>query len=253
MRPPEFSAKFQGDTLSSLCQAFKCVLAEETAFVLLLRLNYFSVGVEVSPVDWLVAMQRLFWTFLFLFLFQSSVSVAEEGNSSLSGHLLIAAEKMLDYRFAGTVIYILRHSKNGALGLVINRPVALVPADSIAEQFELEVDTNHSDVQMFWGGPVHISRSFFLHSPDYINEGSDIIADGVVLTRNNEILGAVLEGTGPKNLIFALVCAGWGPGQLERELFREDWFVLQTKSAFVFDTDRFEMWEAAMDQLGVEL
>ena len=160
---------------------------------------------------------------------------------------------MLDYRFAGTVIYIYQHSKNGALGLVINRPMALVPAQSVAEQFKLKVDAKHSDVQIFWGGPIHSSRGFFLHSPDYTNEGSDVIAEGVVLTGNNEILGAILEGTGPINSIFALGCAGWGPGQLERELFREDWFTLQTKSAFIFDVNPLEMWEAARDQLSIEL
>ena len=198
-------------------------------------------------------MMRLFRTFLFLFLFHSSVSFAEEADSSLSGYLLIAAEKMVDYRFSGSVVYIYQHSKNGALGLVINRPMALVPAQSIAEQFELKVDTKQSDVQIFWGGPVHSSRGFFLHSPDYSNEGSDVIAKGVVLTGNDEILGAILEGRGPINSIFALGCAGWGPGQLERELFREDWFVLQTKSAFIFDADPLEMWAVAMDQLSIEL
>jgi putative transcriptional regulator len=131
--------------------------------------------------------------------------------------------------------------------------MALVPAQSIAEQFELKVDPNHSDVQIFWGGPVHSSRGFFLHSPDYTNEGSNVIAEGVVLTGNNEILGAILEGRGPTNSIFALGCAGWGPGQLERELSREDWFVLQTKSEFIFEADPFEMWAVAMDQLSIEL
>ena len=221
--------------------------------VLLLRLNYFSFAVEFTPANWLVAMKQLPRIFLFLFLYQSSGSVAEEVDSSLSGHLLIAADKMLDYRFAGAVIYIYQHSKNGALGLVINRPMALVPAQLIAKQFELKVDTKHSNVQIFWGGPIHSSRGFFLHSPDYTNEGSDVIAEGVVLTGNNEILGAILEGTGPTNSIFTLGSAGWGPGQLERELSREDWFVLQTKSAFIFDADPFEMWKVAMDQLSIEL
>lgn len=250
---PRFQCQVENDTLSSLAEAFKCRLLRETAFVLLSRLNYFSFAVEFRPADWLGAMKRLFQTFLFLFLYQSSVSVSEGVDSSLSGYLLIAADKMLDYRFAGTVIYIYEHSKNGALGLVINRPIALVPAQSVAEQFKLKVDTKHSDVQIFWGGPVHTSRGFFLHSPDYTNGSSDVIAEDVVLTGNNEILGAILEGRGPTKSIFALGCAGWGPGQLERELFREDWFVLQTKSTFIFDTEPSEMWAVAMGQLSIEL
>ena len=160
---------------------------------------------------------------------------------------------MLDYRFVGTVIYIYQHSKNGALGLVINRPVAWVPAASVAEQFQIEAESKNIDVQIFWGGPIHNSRGFILHSPDYVNDDSKIVAEGVVLTGDNEILEAILEGTGPADSIFALGYSGWGPGQLERELFRRDWLVLPANAEFIFNMDPQEMWGEALSSYSVEL
>ncbi|HIA21686.1 MAG TPA: YqgE/AlgH family protein, partial [Alphaproteobacteria bacterium] len=161
--------------------------------------------------------------FLFLFALLPSICAADDSEYPLSGHLLVAAAKMPDYRFMGTVIYIYEHSEMGALGLVINRPMASVPAAAIAEQFEIDAEAKDIDVQIFWGGPVEMSRGFVLHSSDYVNDASKVIADGVVLTADNEILGAIVEGMGPVDSVFVLGYAGWGPGQLERELSRGDW------------------------------
>jgi len=153
----------------------------------------------------------------------------------------------------GTVIYIYEHSEMGALGLVINRPMASVPAAAIAEQFEIDAEAKDIDVQIFWGGPVEMSRGFVLHSSDYVNDASKVIADGVVLTADNEILGAIVEGMGPVDSVFVLGYAGWGPGQLERELSRGDWLTLRTEPEFIFSEDPERMWKEAQDLYSVEL
>ena len=191
--------------------------------------------------------------FLFLFALLPSICAADDAKYRLSGHLLVAAVNMPDYRFMGTVIYIYEHSEMGALGLVINRPMAWVPAAAIAEQFEIDVEAKDSNVQIFWGGPVEMSRGFVLHSADYVNDASKVVADGLVLTADKAILGAIMEGKGPVHSVFALGYAGWGPGQLERELFREDWLTLPTEPEFIFSEDPERMWKEAHDLYSVEL
>ena len=201
----------------------------------------------------MVPMNQFVRIFLFLFALLPSICAADDSEYPLSGHLLVAAAKMPDYRFMGTVIYIYEHSEMGALGLVINRPMASVPAAAIAEQFEIDAEAKDIDVQIFWGGPVEMSRGFVLHSSDYVNDASKVIADGVVLTADNEILGAIVEGMGPVDSVFVLGYAGWGPGQLERELSRGDWLTLRTEPEFIFSEDPERMWKEAQDLYSVEL
>ena len=191
--------------------------------------------------------------FLFLFALLPSICAADDAKYRLSGHLLVAAVNMPDYRFMGTVIYIYEHSGKGAMGLIINRLMARVPAEAIAEQFEISSDIADIEVPIFWGGPVQISRAFILHSSDYVNNESKSVGEGVSLTNNDAMLAAVLEGHGPTGVVFAMGYAGWGPGQLEGELFRQDWINVPATPEFIFGVDPDLMWDAAQDLYSVAL
>lgn len=172
---------------------------------------------------------------------------------SLAGQLLMAAPTMGDPRFAHAVILMVRHDKEGAFGIVINRPVG---ERSIATLLEATGDNEpgiEGSVQVFAGGPVQPELGFVVHSADY-RRAETLDVDGrVAMTASREILRDIGHNRGPEKSLFALGYAGWGPGQLEGELARHDWFTTPEEPKLIFDNDRGNLWEDAMARRTREL
>jgi len=173
--------------------------------------------------------------------------------TSLAGQLLIAAPTIGDPRFAHTVILMVRHDKEGALGIVINRPVG---ERSIAALLEA---TGHDNAEVtgilrvFAGGPVQPELGFVVHSAEY-HRAETVDVDGrVAMTASRQVLLDIGHNEGPKKSLFALGYAGWGPGQLEDELARHNWFTTPEEPKLVFDDDREKLWEDAMARRTREL
>jgi putative transcriptional regulator len=173
--------------------------------------------------------------------------------TSLTGQLLIAAPTIGDPRFAHTVILMVRHDNEGALGIVINRPVG---ERSIAALLE---STGHDDadvtgiLRVFAGGPVQPELGFVLHSAEY-RRAETVDVDGrVAMTASRQVLLDIGHSQGPEKSLFALGYAGWGPGQLEGELARHNWFTTPEEPKLVFDDDRGNLWEDAMARRTREL
>ena len=173
--------------------------------------------------------------------------------TSLAGQLLIAAPTIGDPRFAHTVILMVRHDNEGALGIVINRPVG---ERSIAALLEA---TGHNDpdvagiLRVFAGGPVQPELGFVVHSTEY-RRAETVDVDGrVAMTASRQVLLDIGHNQGPDKSLFALGYAGWGPGQLEGELAHHNWFTTPEESKLVFDDDRGNLWEDAMARRTREL
>jgi putative transcriptional regulator len=173
--------------------------------------------------------------------------------TSLAGQLLIAAPAIGDPRFAHTVILMIRHDNEGALGIVINRPVG---ERSIAALLEA---TGHDDadvtriVRVFAGGPVQPELGFVVHSAEY-RRAETVDVDGrVAMTASRQVLLDIGHNQGPEKSLFALGYAGWGPGQLDGELARHDWFTTPEEPKLLFDDDRDHLWEDAMARRTREL
>jgi putative transcriptional regulator len=166
--------------------------------------------------------------------------------ASLTGQLLIAAPTIGDPRFARTVILMVRHDKEGALGIVINRPVEERSIASLLEAAGEDVSGISGSLRIFAGGPVQPELGFVVHSAEYrLDETLDV--DGrVAMTANRQILRDIGHNRGPAKSLFALGYAGWGPGQLEGELARHDWFTTPEEPRLIFDDDRANLWEDAM-------
>ena len=164
----------------------------------------------------------------------------------LTGQLLIAAPSIGDPRFAHTVILMVRHDKQGAFGIVINRPVGEGPIASLLEGAGEDVSGISGSVRIFAGGPVQQELGFVVHSAEYhLDETLDV--DGrVSMTANRQVLRDIGHSRGPVKSLFALGYAGWGPGQLEGELARRDWFTTPAEPRLIFDDDRANLWEDAM-------
>lgn len=181
-------------------------------------------------------------------------SAAEQSDTcSLAGQLLIAAPTIGDPRFAHTVILMVRHDKEGAFGIVINRPVG---ERSIAELLEASGEDAKDiagNIRIFAGGPVQPDLGFVVHSTEYRRDGTIDVDGHVAMTGSREILRDIGQHKGPEKSLFALGYAGWGPGQLESEMARHDWFTAPEEPKLVFDDDRGNLWEEAMTRRTREL
>ncbi len=153
---------------------------------------------------------------------------------------------MRDPRFSRTVVYVLHHDASGALGLIVNRPFKEVPIASVLGRLGLEHEGVSGSMRMHYGGPVEPERIFILHTADYRNDGTHVIADGIALTPAAGILRAIGDPAGPRRALLVLGYTGWAPGQLEAEIRAGGWFAGPADAALVFDEDYGTKWQRAM-------
>lgn len=171
----------------------------------------------------------------------------------LTGQLLVAAPAMGDPRFVRTVIFMVSHDAEGAMGLVVNRALGTVPFASLLEGLGNEQEGVAGDIRVHYGGPVKPKLGFVLHTTDHVEDGTLVVSDRVALTRNLDILLAIAAGKGPRASLFAFGYAGWAPGQLENELKRKAWVIAPADEAIIFD-DKFESkWKRAMALRAIDL
>jgi putative transcriptional regulator len=169
-------------------------------------------------------------------------------NASLAGQFLIASPAITDPRFAGTVILMVQHDHNGALGIIVNLPADERPMAKLLEMLG-EKETNvGGTVRIFAGGPVQPQVGFVVHSADYRRPETIAIDARVAMTASREILRDIAHGNGPKKSLVAFGYAGWGPGQLEGELRRGSWFTAPAEPKLIFDEDRDKVWDLAFAQ-----
>ena len=172
---------------------------------------------------------------------------------SVAGQLLVAAPGMPDDRFAGTVVLIVRQDKDGAFGIVINRPVE---DHTVAELLDSIGETDKSvegSVRIFAGGPVQPSVGFVLHSDEYQQKATLPVAKGIALTSSPSILRDIGHHQGPKKVLVAFGYAGWGPGQLEREMALHAWATTTADPALVFDEEPSRVWDLAWARRSISL
>ena len=172
---------------------------------------------------------------------------------SLTGRVLVATEAIRDPRFARAVIYLVRHSEQGALGLVINVPMGAVPFERALRPLGLEAPPGSGDLQIYYGGPVDERHGFVLHTPDWKGDGTTVVDGRFALTEDPKILQSMAGGTGPRRALFVLGYAGWAPGQLDAELTTGAWGIAAADERLVFEMDPAQKWIEAMARRILEL
>lgn len=176
----------------------------------------------------------------------------DEGDSFLEGKLLIALPGMKDERFMQTVIYLCAHSSEGAMGLVINKPIPGLSFSHLMSQLEIPTGAGLIDFPVLYGGPVETGRGFVLHSDDYQGSESTLpVSADISLTATFDILRAIAEGRGPARALFALGYAGWAPGQIEDEFLGNGWLHCDADPELIFGVDAENKWSSALARLGV--
>jgi putative transcriptional regulator len=166
---------------------------------------------------------------------------------SLRGHFLVAARHLNDPNFFKTVVLIIDHNDEGAMGLVVNRPSSLSVANALSHEFDLSTSME----MVHCGGPVDEKALFILHNCDDDEECCQrTVAPGVLTVGDVEefhkVLGAVEAGQQHVSYRIFHGCAGWSPEQLEGEIDRGDWLVLPASSDFTFHEDPYELWDVCL-------
>jgi len=158
-----------------------------------------------------------------------------------------------DSNFYRTVTYICEHTEQGAMGIIINRPLDFELAD-ILNQMDITPEIlNATHQPIFSGGPVQTERGFVLHPTGQSWEATTQIASGISVTTSQDILRAIAAGKGPEQSLVALGYAGWGEGQLEQELASNSWLSGPADAQVIFTQPPEQRWKAAAQLLGVDL
>ena len=171
---------------------------------------------------------------------------------NLTGQFLISMPSLNDERFEKTVIYMCAHSKDGAMGIIINKKIDYDLYPDLLEQLGIDKPLVDKKLYIRYGGPVESGRGFVLHSDEVIQKETLSIAKGVALTSTSEFFEDLSKGDGPKNSILALGYAGWGPGQIELEIASNSWMTLEADSNFIFDESVTNKWKDAYGMLGID-
>ena len=160
------------------------------------------------------------------------------GESFLEGKLLIAMPGMSDPRFEKSVIFMCAHSADGAMGLIINKPIDGLSFRELMLKLGIDGTATRTNAPILFGGPVQMGRGFVLHSADYDSSETTMhFTPEISLTATVDILRAISEGRGPEKSVLALGYAGWGEGQIEAEILANGWIHCDADPGLVFDTD----------------
>ncbi|SQI35897.1 Uncharacterized ACR, COG1678 [Leminorella richardii] len=176
---------------------------------------------------------------------------------NLQHHFLIAMPGLEDPRFAHSVVYVCEHSKNGAMGLIINKPVAELTVRGMLSQLNIDqafkVYPEHLNRPVLDGGPLADDRGFILHTPKPGFSSSIQISDDVMITSSKDVLETLGSASQPDETLVALGYSGWESGQLEKELMENSWLTVEADSQILFHTPIDLRWPAAAQKLGVNI
>jgi putative transcriptional regulator len=198
------------------------------------------------------------WILAILILPHSAAAqIGEKSDKSLANQFLVASETMADPRFSKTVIYMCRHTPEGAFGLIINRPLGKMPIRELLEPLGIgkKDDAGPSDeiVNMRVGGPVDFRTGFILHSDDFKSKAPICRHGALTVTADSGVLQAISNGEGPKRKIIFFGYAGWGAGQLESELAQNAWTTEPAQPELMFADNIETIWEQVIKRTGIDL
>ncbi|MCZ6452838.1 MAG: YqgE/AlgH family protein [Alphaproteobacteria bacterium] len=198
---------------------------------------------------------RILLPLVVLLVGSASGGIADEtGPESFAGKLLVADKSMLDPRFAQTVIYLVRHDEKGAFGLIVNKPLVKIPLADLLRQLDVEGTETQAELDLYFGGPVQGELGFVLHSRDFAAaKATATVQGGYAVSDVRQVLRAISEQKGPEKALFAVGYAGWAAKQLDAELERGDWSVVDADEDLVFDLPVSEKWSAALDRRSLKL
>ena len=176
----------------------------------------------------------------------------QDAATPLANQLLIASPALSDPNFARAVTLICQHDDEGAMGVVVNRASEYTLGEVLRQMNLASHDPRLDGQVVLAGGPVEPRRGFVLHSRDWIAKDSHLVAPDIALTGSLEVLDAIAKGRGPSDYLVALGYAGWGSGQLERELAAPGWYVSMADPRKLFEMAPEDRWASAFELEGID-
>jgi putative transcriptional regulator len=174
-------------------------------------------------------------------------------DDSLSNQLLIAMPGMADPFFTATVTLVCEHNAEGALGIIINRPMDIY-LGSLFDRLDLtKADDALARHPVLMGGPVAHERGFVLHEPCAEFTSTVAVSPDIQLTLSRDVIDAMAGGTGPERSLVALGYAGWDAGQLEHEMLNNAWLTVPASPEVIFDVPFADRWSVAALSIGIDI
>jgi putative transcriptional regulator len=171
----------------------------------------------------------------------------------LTNQFIIAMPNLADPNFSHTVAFLCQHNQDGALGIVINRPTDMKLGE-IFKQMDIKVIAPATaEIPVFAGGPVQQDRGFVVHTGGGDWHATMAVSETISLTTSRDVLEAIAAGEGPEQYLIALGYAGWGAGQLEKEIMDNAWLNTPYGKEVLFDTPVNLRWNAAAEQIGIDI
>ena len=173
--------------------------------------------------------------------------------NSLEGKFLIASPSMSDPRFSKCIIYMISDSKEGSMGIIINKPALNVSFESLLENVKINIkNSTTAKPKIFYGGPMDLDKGFILHSNDYsTKEKFTKLGNNLILSSNFNILKDIIKGKGPSKSILAIGYAGWYSHQLINELKQNIWIETELDTEILFSKNVNKKWEFALEKVGI--
>ena len=173
--------------------------------------------------------------------------------SSLQHHFLIAMPSLVDTFFYHSVVYICEHNDKGAMGLIINRPTQVMLVDLLSHLDIKNPSERLTNTPVLFGGPVEKGQGMVIHDSHAGWKTSVELSEDIFLTTSTDILEAIGTDNGPPHSLVTLGYAGWGEGQLEKELAENSWLTVPANDDILFHTPPDKRWKAAANLLGVDI
>lgn len=171
----------------------------------------------------------------------------------LSNQFIVAMPTLADPIFFHTVTYLCQHNEDGALGIVINRPTEMKLGEIFKQMDILITAPASAKMPVFAGGPVHQERGFVVHTSCGDWQATLPVSKDISLTTSRDVLEAIAAGVGPEQYLIALGYAGWGAGQLEKEIMDNAWLNTPCGKNILFNTPVNLRWSAAAEQIGIDI
>jgi len=170
---------------------------------------------------------------------------------NLTDNFLIAMPALEDPYFSNSLVYVCEHNENGALGIIVNRPIDMNLA-GLLEKIDIKLEAEAlADLPVYFGGPVQLDRAFVLHKPANPWQATMKVTDKIALTSSKDILESVGGEAAPDSILVALGYAGWVPGQLDNEILQNAWLSVPADDEILFDLPYEERLPAALAKLGI--
>ena len=161
---------------------------------------------------------------------------------------------MQDPYFNRSVVFMCEHNKDGAMGLIVNKPFSDPALKELFDSFYDDADEILKSVeQVYFGGPVMVERGIVLHSSHYQSEDSIKISNDFFLSSHKKTLEDLSKQNGDAECRLLLGHAGWTSGQLEREIENGDWLLMPADDKFIFSTPNSDKWVKAASKFGIDI